>query len=376
MTHTSTLTKTIAAVTAATFFLEASRAPAGVEIEAAPGKDKIVAPVAATLPLAMMTIGGKESSHLGSGYLDSILPFWGPGDLVFFLNTRTTLDTNDQLLSSYGLGARYLVPDHEIIFGGNAYYDSIHSMNGNDFDELGLGAEVLTHWVDARFNYYLPDSHRYEVDRHSTDESSSTVGPVFENAINRQVIFLQQQHFGTARHITTRRFEGALEGWNTEAGFLVPGLDKYMELRLFVGAYHYNNPFGHDFTGVKARAEARLLPGVIAGVEYWDDAYLMGGHWTGEFAVSVPFSLFNLAKGRNPFEGTAEMFRPRQREFRERLSDMVMRSPLVMTNTGTQTTQTSSSSTGTATEGSILLKPLVKTVAPPPVVMQVGLGEE
>src|SRR3954464_7693385 len=100
-----------------------SSAPAGVEIESAPGKDKIVAPEPVRLPLAMTTLGAKVSGDLSEGYLDSILPFWSPGgDTVLFLNTRTNLDSNDELLSSYGLGARYLVPDRDIIIGGNAYY--------------------------------------------------------------------------------------------------------------------------------------------------------------------------------------------------------------------------------------------------------------
>src|SRR6185295_17464841 len=37
-------------------------------------------------------------------------------------------------------------------------YDRINSTYGNDYNELGFGVEVLTHWIDARFNYYLPES--------------------------------------------------------------------------------------------------------------------------------------------------------------------------------------------------------------------------
>ena len=119
------------------------------------------------------------------------------------------------------------------------------------------------------------------------------------------------------------RFESALEGLNVEAGFLVPGLEKYTEVRLFAGYHHYNNPFGKDFDGFQARLEARLLPGLIADVEYWDDARLMGGHWTAGLRASVPFSLFALARGQNPFAGTSDYFRPRSRDFNERLSEMV-----------------------------------------------------
>ncbi len=365
----------LGSIAALTAFVGVATSPAGHELEPAPGKDKIVVPVPDMLPPGMLTLGGKFSGDLSEGYLDSVLPFWSAGDAVFFLNTRTTLDGNDELVGSYGIGGRYLVPGHDIIVGGNAYYDSIHSPHGSDFDELGLGAEILTRWVDARFNYYLPEDKHTLTDKRSRSETDSNLGPIFGNRVAPNLVLLQQQRFTRSSRTTSRTSEAALQGWNAEIGFLVPGLDKYMELRVFAGAYSYNNPFGGDLTGFKARAEARVLPGLIAGVEYWDDAHLTGGHWTGEVAVSVPFSIFNLAQGRNPFEGAAEMFRPRRREFRERMSDMVVRSHRVMTVSGTNTTTTNNAVAPTATEGAILLKPKVKFFAgatPPP---QVDGGE-
>ena len=344
---------------------------AGTELEAAPGKDKIVAPVEDKNPLSMVTFGGKFSKDLESGFVDGMLQFWSPGDFAFFLNTRSTLDDNQQLLSSYGLGARYLVPDRDIILGANAYYDSIHSAFDNDFDQLGLGAEVLTRWVDVRFNYYLPEDSLDQIDQGGGSDRGRGLGPVFGNKVASNRVLLQRQRTTTSSRSTTKRFEGALEGFNAEVGFLVPGLDRYMEVRLFAGAYYYDNPFGSDYSGFKARLEARFLPGLIADVEYWDDAYLTGGHWTGELRVSVPFAICNLAQGRNPFEGTAEMFRPRQREFRERLSDMVIRSHRVMsTASPTQTTNSSSTSQETVNVGQVVLQPPVKKVSaartPPP----------
>jgi hypothetical protein len=130
-----------------------------------------------------------------------------------------------------------------------------------------------------------------------------------------------------------KSFESAFEGYNLEAGFLVPGVDRYLELRLLAGYYRYESAFGKSLEGVKARAEARILPGLIADVEYWDDRELVGGHWVAGIRASVPFSIGNLFTGRNPFEGASEMWRPRQREFRERLNEMVMRSHRVTTTT-------------------------------------------
>ncbi|MGB8169017.1 MAG: inverse autotransporter beta domain-containing protein [Chthoniobacteraceae bacterium] len=358
---TSPLREVLATLLVVSLFALSSSVNAGTEIESKENQ-KLVVPPEKEMPRGMVTLGVKASSDLTSGFLDSILPVWNPGDLFLFLDTRTTFDSDDQLLGSYGLGTRYLVPDHDVIIGFNAFYDSIHSRAGNDFDELGLGAEILTKWVDARFNYYLPETKRYEISRHSDHEFGSQVGPVFRNRIAPRIIALQQEKSTRDRRSTARRYEYAVEGWNAEVGLLIPGLDRYMEVRLFAGAYGYG-----DAVGFKGRVEARPLPGVIANIEYWEDSKLTGGHWTGELAVSVPFSLFNLASGRNPFEGFSDSFRPRQREFRERLSDMIIRSHRVMTDESSTTTSTTQSNTSTATEGVIRLKPPVRrTAAPPP----------
>lgn len=348
-----------ASLLATTFALVATRAIAGEEVSGA-GK-KIIAPPEEKDPLGMVTLGGKVSSELSSVYLDGIMHLWSPGNFFLFLDTRSTLDSESQYLSSYGLGGRYLFPDQDVILGFNAFYDSIESQRGNNFDQLGLGAEILTHWVDARFNYYLPEDSRYEVERSSSRSFDRDTTSVFRNRIGPNRILLQQQVSVHDRRSTTKRYEFAIEGWNAEVGFLIPGLDRYMETRLFAGAYGYG-----DAVGFKGRLEARPLPGVIANVEYWEDRKLMGGHWTGELAVSVPFSIFNLAKGRNPFEGFTDSFRPRQREFRERMSDIIIRSHRVMTDSQSTTTSSNTNSGTTVTEGQIVFTPPPKTAAAPP----------
>ena len=287
-------------------------------------KDKMVAPED-PVPGAI-TIGGKFSEHLQSVYLDSLTPFWRPGNAVVFLDTRNTYNDSHQYESSYGLGVRYLVPDHDIIIGANAFYDSLDSQFDNQFHSFGFGGEILTHWIDARFNYYLPDSDDILSGSDQRKSKSTTVSGVLQ-----QGDLLTRTVSTRTRSRTFRTFEAQLEGWNAELGFLIPGVERYMETRVFGGYYHYNNPFTHDYEGFKARLEAHFLPGLIGNVEWWNDAYLKGGHWSADIRASVPFSFFNLFSGRNPFEGAGDAFRPRQREFRERLSDMVMRSHDVKT---------------------------------------------
>jgi hypothetical protein len=220
-----------------------------------------------------------------------------------------------------------MCPEHKIIIGANVYYDALDSSNHRHYDQAGLGFEILTEWVDFRFNYYLPDQKRERISHRSVEHSKTVTSSEFRDERG----FIDEISRDTSRRLEFASFEAPLEGWNSELGFLVPGLDQYLEMRVFGGYYHYLNPFGSDFEGFKARLEARMLPGVIADVEWWDDASLTGGHWTGGARVSVPFTLGNLFTGKNPFEGASEMFRPRKREFRERMSEMVIRSHRVMT---------------------------------------------
>src|SRR5205814_366614 len=123
------------------------------------------------------------------------------------------------------------------IVGANVFWDAIHSAENNDFDQLGLGVEVLTKWVDFRFNYYLPDDAQYEIGRSSSRETSRSFGAAGFRETSERSYY--------------KRYEAGLEGFNAEVGFQIPGLDRYADVRLFAGYYHYDNPFGHDFDGFK-----------------------------------------------------------------------------------------------------------------------------
>jgi hypothetical protein len=292
-----------------------------------PFSKSILEPEASPTP-GRITIGWKSSEDLQGGYADVLHEVSNVGGLRFFFNGRASFEDNSQEVYTFGGGARYLLPDHEVILGANVFYDSIDSERGHHFNQLGFGAEVLSHWVDARFNYYLPDSDQAPLDRTSrtTTERSQS-----DNFVNGSLFSRTTTEVTTRR--TFSRFEAALEGWNAEIGAMVPGLDRYCEVRLFAGYYHYENPFGADFEGWKGRVEVRPVPGLIAGVEYWEDEYLNGGNWTAELSVSLPFDLGRIAQGKNPFAGAAESFRPKSRDFRERLTDLVVRSHRIKTIT-------------------------------------------
>jgi Inverse autotransporter, beta-domain len=291
-----------------------------------------------------LTLGYQGSKDLHTGYADLLQPlFSSGGNAALFYDGRFSFDDSDQEVQSHGLVFRYRVPDRDIIFGANVYYDSFDSARDHNFDQLGLGVEVLTKWVDFRANYYLPDQKRERIDTRAVvvgnvdrgvrllGFTAPSIGPEGTFVSPRPVV--QDFVSGRFQRHEFTRFESPLEGLDTELGFLIPGLDRYAEVRIFGGYYHYLNPFGADFDGFKARLEARVRKGIIAEVEYWDDTELSGGHWTGGIRVSLPFNLGNIIAGRNPFEGAGESFGPPSGDFGDRMTDLVVRSHRVKTTT-------------------------------------------
>src|SRR3954451_7481624 len=118
-------------------------------------------------PAGLLTAGGLFSEHLTGAYIDTITGLYAPEsrNSFLFLNSRYRYEDNSQFLSGTGLGFRQRLPGRDVILGVNAYYDSLQSEHDNDYKEFGFGAELLTRWVDARVNFFLPDDDRFEVDR-------------------------------------------------------------------------------------------------------------------------------------------------------------------------------------------------------------------
>jgi hypothetical protein len=351
-TH-STLAIAVASVLA---MQTVATAPAGTNVA-----EKMVTPMTETEPYGNITFGAKFSEDLQTGYVDILSGLFHNNNNALFLNLRGNFGDNDQQLYSVGLGFRHLIDDPGIIIGVNAYYDHIDSENGNGFNQLGLGAEILTKWVDARFNYYLPEDDSVLVRSFTVTNQSRAVTPTFTNGA-----LVQQAVRRTTQKTTFGIFEEAYEGWNAEVGVLVPWVEEWFELRLFAGGYNYQDPRGGDIGGFKARAEARVTEGVTLDLEYWEDEELVGGNWVGGIRVSVPFDIGNLFTGKNPFEGAGEIFhRRKQHSMRDRLDEMVIRSHRIQTGTSDPKPMGTTTTTETQTV-TIDRKTMPPVTTPPP----------
>ena len=131
------------------------------------------------------------------------------------------------------------------------------------------------------------------------------------------------------------QYEAGMRGVDTELGFLIPGLDKYAETRVFGGYYYFDNPFGKNVAGFKGRLEVRALPSLTFDTAYYNNKEIIGAHWYYGFRISTPFDLGNLAHGKNPFAGFSEGFKPQhtddQERFADRLTENIIRTSRVST---------------------------------------------
>ena len=224
---------------------------------------------------------------------------------MIFLYPRLGLSSDINPGYSMGLGARHYIASIDAIIGGNIFYDRYDSNGGNYYDQLGLGLEVLTRWVDARFNYYIPDSSQNVIDKRKTrsrsQSTSSSWGQPFATG------YTIRQPYSTTTTTTNQlfeRFEDTMEGFDAEVGVLTPWLEQYVALRWFAGYYNFNNRYGADLNGVKARAELRFSSKLAVDATYYQDQEVTGSNWLFGFRVNIPIYMENLSQGRSPFEGS------------------------------------------------------------------------
>ncbi|NOX99071.1 MAG: hypothetical protein GXP30_04940 [Verrucomicrobia bacterium] len=255
------------------------------------------------------------SSYVGDGhaegYIDLLIPLLQNDNGMLFLYPRFGMSSDVNSGYSMGLGARHYLPAIDAIIGANVFYDRYASPNDNYYNQISLGLEVLTRWVDARFNYYIPDSSPNMIDsqnvrsRSQTQTSTSSWGEPFATGYT-----IRQPFTTTTRTTTTtvnqlfERFEDTMQGYDAEIGVLTPWLERYVALRWFAGYYSFDNSYGDDISGFKGRAELRFSSKLAVDATYYQDEEITGGNWLFGVRMSIPVFMENLSDGRSPFAGS------------------------------------------------------------------------
>ncbi len=297
----------------------------------------------------LLTVGGLTTEDYSEGIGDVVLPLYFNGRGLVFINPRFSFTDRSEEEYNLGIGYRHLIRDNQAIVGANVFYDRRETALGSSFNQVGFGAEYLSHFIDARANVYLPLDRRELVNEFTTQEESVTrsrstgtkvrwddpyaVGhDVRQNYEVRQVTRVRATTTTTTRHF--REYEVALRGWDAEIGALLPiePIEEYVRVKPFAGYYRYESRYGVDtIDGFRGRLEMHIRPSFLIDAVYYSDDELTGGNWSVGAYVSVPFDLSALANRRNPFAGAGDRWDAigRQEEMWYRLTDMVKRDPQI-----------------------------------------------
>lgn len=161
-----------------------------------------------------------------------------------------------------GLGYRYNIAGSGLLFGMNAYYDARWT-TGQTFSQFGGGLELLSRFIDFRFNGYFPVKRSYEI------LSNKFLGFTGNNIIVKE------------------RKRLALTGGNGEAGFYFAHLGD-LKMYLAGGAYYFKRQQCDTNWGKRGRLRFSWRDNIWAEFAMQkDDLYKT--NYQGQVSFQIPF---------------------------------------------------------------------------------------
>jgi hypothetical protein len=310
---------------------------------------------------------------------------------VLFVEPYVTWGEDGEFGGSLGVGFRHLFSDQSvsdarsntmagfltegIFVGGNAFLDFAQSQADNEFWQVGFGVEAGTRYLEFRANYYLPLSDDQTISRrtvtettHRTRTSTSTTAGA-PSVVGGQVVQNVTRTTTIRRAITTTRrtfelFEEPLEGWDLELALLVPGIDRFCDVKLIAGYYSFEGDRSHrDIEGWRAGVEIRPVPAVVLHATWFENRRLYQDEWIAGVRLEIPL-------GRD----WKEAFTPRRRHLAERLFEPVHRKNSSITTNGTEEEQTNSNTTTNNT--TVISQTNTQIILGPSFVPEPSPGEE
>jgi len=250
----------------------------------------------------MMRPGVREGNGRTLFYMDYFVPVAVTDETLFFVNPKLVWDEEYANEQNIGFGLRNLFFDDKLILGSNFYYDRKKTEYDNLFHQLGFGVEALSKWIDVRGNFYLHLS-----DKQETGENIS-------------------YSFGSRSLIRHTPYEEPLNGLDYEGGALIPYVSNYVETKAYIGGYNYFPESGKTINGIRGRIEIRPTQMITINIEVSDDNMSSTEAYIGGY-ITLPFSIGDFFKGKNPFQGWKEIlaFGRGPRPLRKRMTDMVIR---------------------------------------------------
>lgn len=321
--------------------------------------------------------GIKTNDAYTDGSFSIVAPVWSSigsgstleGGLVY-VQPYISWGEGGEVASSLGMGWRYLFSDQPVsaltdhdrehdkrqagffeegwAIGASLFLDMLDTQSNQQFWQLGTGVELMSRYLELRGNYYIPLTGKKETGsfrtRETTTQSQTTQysttslsDPTASGYTIGQDLVSTTYAQTTTRTTTIerlfRQYEEGLQGWDAELAVLVPWIDRWMDVKLIGGYYHFDNqPFGPQARGTgkvegwKAGVEVRPVPALALSASWYQDEKLAGSDWIAGIRIELPFETTNIGDGKGGFWGhIKDAFKPRRRHFAERLAEPVHR---------------------------------------------------
>jgi hypothetical protein len=225
-------------------------------------------------------VGGAWGEELDIYHIEALFRLYNGKDSALLLNPGIRFFESEAQELNAGLIYRQLLPESGLVLGINGYYDAQFTDNDNTLQQLGVGVEVLSRWVDARANYYFP-----------LDDPKVT----------------EIQRGGSRYRVT----EETLKGYDAEVGVWLPYVSKRLApVGVFAGYYDFSpDGDGPDVDGARLRIEARITQNLTLDGEWYDKSGGRDSEYVVGVRLSLPFDFWNGVNLRK--RGQNESLRPR-----------------------------------------------------------------
>jgi hypothetical protein len=206
--------------------------------------------------------------------------------------------------------------------GANAFLNGANTGVGDSFWQLAMTAEVGTRWLELRGRYHLPLDDGQQSAQRLVQAYSRPLN--FGGIRGTEMVILD-----TTLSLLTE----SLRGWQMDATLLVPGIDRWADLRVIGGYASFESPTvgSLQYDSWRVGVDFRPVPAVVLSAMWYENEQLFGDQWLFGVGVEVPFETRNLGDGKGGFwRQVKRAFQPRRRHLAERLIEPARRHSLPM----------------------------------------------
>ena len=216
--------------------------------------------------------------------------------------------------------------DEGFYVGGHLFFDRANTRSEQNIWQLTLGAEAGTRWLDLRGQYHFPVGDGKTTQYRSVTTYSQTSE---SNGIQADQTLTVDS--------TLSLFTEGLRGWETEAAFLVPGIDRWVDLRVLAGYAAFESPRVDSlhYDTWRMGLDFHPVPAVTLSAIWHENEALFGANWVYGVGFQIPFEIDAPGNGACGTGGgfwgpIREAFRPQRRHLADRFLEPTRSHPLPM----------------------------------------------